>query len=152
MADSVELPAKRPLPGSYSLVVLAIDPGRAKCGLALVSSPPLAVLHREIVAADRLIDSARVCLQSYPGVEIVIGGGTGSASSIEALQSSFPNVPIHRVDERDTSRHARARYCQENPAPGLRRLLPAGLRSPEEPYDDYVAILLAEEFLRTHKA
>jgi len=138
--------------GKESVVVLAIDPGNAKCGLALVSSPPLTIQARQIVPAQRLVEAAGVYLQAEPQAEIVIGGGTGSGPAIQALQQAFPSATVHKVDERDTSRRARERYCRENPARGLRRLLPAGLRSPEEPYDDYVAILLAEEFLRAQES
>ncbi|HEX5324794.1 MAG TPA: hypothetical protein VFW40_13485 [Capsulimonadaceae bacterium] len=132
-------------------VVLAVDPGSAKCGLALVSSPPFTLLQRRIAPTQQLAEEAASLLQSYPAAEIVIGSGTGSPALIDALQKALPDRLIHKVDERDTSRHARERYCRENPARGLRRLLPAGLRSPEEPYDDYVAVLLAERFLQRSK-
>jgi hypothetical protein len=52
------------------------------------------------------------------------------------------------VDESHTSEQARRRYVNEKPAHGWRRLLPKALRTPETPYDDYVAILLAERWWR----
>jgi hypothetical protein len=55
-------------------------------------------------------------------------------------------LPLETVDEYNTSARARLRFVSENPAPGWRRLLPPGLRSPEVPYDDYAAILLAEDY------
>lgn len=138
---------REPDPPTPSGIVLAIDPGTVKCGMALVSRSPVAVLDRRIVAKDELVEAARRLLSDQPA-EIVIGAGTSSEGLARELRLAFPDLPIHIVDERDTSRLARERYCREVPAHGWRRLLPAGLRFPEEPYDDFVAVILAEEFLR----
>ena len=35
-----------------------------------------------------------------------------------------------------------------NPPRGWRRLLPVSMQMPPEPYDDYVAVILAQRFLR----
>lgn len=132
--------------------VLAIDPGREKCGLALVSHPPTVVLARRVVAASELVEHVRELISVHPNVEILIGRGTGSQSVANTVGAAFPDNILRLVDERDTSRRARERYCRDNPPTGLRRLLPTGLRHPETPYDDYVAIILAEEFLRESDA
>lgn len=138
--------------GDGCSLLLAIDPGSAKCGLALVASPPPRVVERRVVAADHLVEQAGVLAGANPGIEIVIGRGTGSQVLVDSLRAALPGVVIYVVDEHETSRRARERYCRENPATGLRRLLPAGLRYPEEPYDDYVAIILAEDFLSQQEA
>jgi hypothetical protein len=131
-----------------SRIVLAIDPGSVKCGLALVSHPPTHVLAQRVVPVQELLEYAGRFVAAHPDLEILIGRGTGSAGITTEIRSSFPRTTLRLVDERDTSRRARERYCRDNPPTGLRRLLPAGLRYPEAPYDDYVAIILAEEFLR----
>jgi hypothetical protein len=51
------------------------------------------------------------------------------------------------IEEAGTTLAARARYFKEHPRRGWRRLLPLGLQTPPEPYDDYVAVLLAEAAL-----
>ena len=137
-----------PPPGT----LLSIDPGRAKCGLAVVTGPesegrPPRCLERAVVATERLTLAVAEILRRRPEVrQILIGGGTNSATLRRALEATFPKTPLQTVDEYNTSARARQRFIQENPAPGWRRLLPRGLRSPEVPYDDYAAILLAEDY------
>jgi len=78
---------------------------------------------------------------------VLIGDATNGKALARSLRDALPeNVPIEMVPEAFTSQRARTRYCQENPPPGWRRLLPTGLRTPPCPYDDYVAVLLAEDW------
>ena len=135
-----------------SETLLAVDPGRAKCGLAVVAGPAIPpatppCLERAVVETARLTLAVAEVLRRRPEVSrILIGGGTNSATLRRALEAAFPHLPLQTVDEHNTSARARQRFIQANPAPGWRRLLPSGLRSPEVPYDDYAAILLAEDY------
>lgn len=128
--------------------VLAVDPGRAKCGLAVVSGPaPLRTLARAVVETERLTLEVAALRRRYSEItRLLIGDGTGSATLRRALADTFPDLTIETVPEHGTSALARVRFLEENPAPGWRRLLPPGLRSPEQPYDDYVALLLTERY------
>jgi len=128
--------------------LLAVDPGRAKCGLAVVAGPaPPQCLERAVVETARLTLAVADILRRRPDIrKILIGGGTNSATLRRALEATFPQVSLETVDEYNTSARARQRFIEDNPAPGWRRLLPPGLRSPEVPYDDYAAILLAEDY------
>ena len=135
-----------------SFILLAIDPGRAKCGLAVVRGPenpgeaPLC-LERRVVETERLTLAVGEILRRRPEIErFLLGNATYSATLRRALIETFPQIPLELVDEHGTSAGARVRYVQDNPAPGWRRLLPQGLRSPEVPYDDYAALLLAEDY------
>ncbi len=133
-------------------LLLAIDPGRAKCGLAVVRGPlaPGAAsvcLARRVVETARLTREVAALLALWPETErILLGNATHSATLRKALAAAVPSLPIALVDEHGTSARARLRYNQENPAPGWRRLLPATMRTPEVPYDDYAALLLAEDY------
>ena len=130
------------------MILLAIDPGRAKCGLAVVQGPdPTFCLERKIVETERLTLAVGELLIRRPDVQqILLGNATHSATLRKALVAAFPTIPLNLVDEWNTSVRAKARYVAENPAPGWRRLLPASMRSPEVPYDDYAALLLAEDY------
>ncbi len=134
------------------LTLLAIDPGRAKCGLAVVRGPQEAgaapvCLERQVVETERLTLAAGEILRRRPEIaRFLLGNATHSATLRKALANAFPQIPLEVVNEFNTSVRARARYVQENPAPGWRRLLPPGMRSPEVPYDDYAALLLAEDY------
>ncbi len=128
--------------------VLAIDPGRAKCGLAVVSGPdPLQSRHQSVVATERLTVMVAEALRRFPDItRLLVGSGTGSAPLRRALCVAFPHVLLETVDEHGSSARARMRFVADHPPPGWRRLLPLGLRAPERPYDDYVALILAEEY------
>ena len=136
--------------------MLAIDPGSVKCGLAVVrrgaapDGPPI-VLHREVTERERLV--ARVLpLVTAHGVEMVpMGNATCGATLARALKAALPgSAPVRSVDEAFSSQRARRRYLAENPPRGLARLVPSGFRTPPQPYDDYVAVLLAEDFFGTY--
>ena len=131
-----------------SLTVLAIDPGRAKCGLAVVSGPgPVRLVTRAVVPTERLTLEVTALRRRLPAVaRLLMGDGTGSAPLRRALAAACPDLPLELVPEHGTSAQARARFLLANPAPGWRKLLPPGLRAPEQPYDDYVALILAETF------
>ena len=125
--------------------VLAVDPGRAKCGLAVVRARG-EVCHREIVDVAALGERCRR-LQAQYGIEVfVVGSQTAAAAVRAALRAACPEVPIATVDERLTSQAARSRYLDDHPPRGWRRLVPRGLRFPAEPYDDYAAVVLAERY------
>jgi len=135
-----------------ALILLAVDPGRAKCGLAVVREPDTArvapvCLERRVVETERLTLAVGEILRRRPEISrLLLGNATHSATLRKALSDVFPQMPLEMVNEYNTSARARARYVQENPAPGWRRLLPPGMRSPEVPYDDYAALLLAEDY------
>ena len=127
--------------------VLSIDPGRAKCGVAVVSGPDVRRLHMAVVDTERLVVEAAALRRRFPQIaRVLIGGGTGSATLRRALQASFPEFPLETVDEYGSSQRARQRFVAEIPGPGWRRFLPRTLRVPERPYDDFVALLLAEDY------
>lgn len=133
-------------------IVLAVDPGTAKCGVAVVErrEPPLAhhVRHRAVVETARLEAHVRELLRSHPVGAVLVGDATGGRALAETLRALLPpGVPLHPVPEAHTSERARARYLAENPPRGLlARLVPAGMRVPPVPVDDYVAVILAETF------
>ncbi|MGH2373450.1 MAG: hypothetical protein ACRDIC_08250 [bacterium] len=125
-------------------VVLAIDPGRDKCGVAVAEAG--GVRDRAVVAPEALPDLVRAWHRRYGVTDIVIGNRTASGEVAQMLRGIVP-LPVRAVDEAGTTLRARARYFDEHPPQGWRRLIPRGLLTPPEPYDDYAAALLAEAAL-----
>lgn len=123
-------------------VVIAIDPGRAKCGVAVVSRSG-GVLHREIATSDTAAPVIRDLVTRFRPVALILGDGTGSRATESLLRDVARETLIEVVDEKHTSEAARALYLQDNPPRGLSRLIPRPLRSPESAYDDYVSVILA---------
>ncbi len=125
--------------------VLAIDPGRAKCGVAVVDLTG-AILHRCVISTESVDASVdELFIRFLPQVAI-IGDGTGTADIVNRLATVL-KCPLHVVDEKHTSEAARDRYLKENAPKGLGRIVPPSLRVPDKPYDDYVAVILAERWL-----
>lgn len=127
--------------------VLAVDPGTAKCGLAVVSRGP-AVECKLIVTRSDILATVRRLVQEWNPDLILVGGGTGAAEVSRLLRGAALGVGLVTVDERHSSERARIRYFEENPPRGLRRLIPVTLQTPPTPIDDYVAVLLGEEYLK----
>lgn len=126
-------------------VVLGIDPGRSKAGYAVVEASG-AVRCAGIESLDRLAGRLAEVLASIGGVEaIALGRGT-NARFVEAQLRPL-GLPIHPIDEHETTRYARSLYFADHPPRGWRRLVPVGLQLPARPIDDYAAILIARRFL-----
>ncbi len=125
------------------MTVLAIDPGREKCGIA-VYGPAGVVVHR-VIRLDDLPLVVREWTASYKVDLVLLGNRTGSRDVRARL--SHLTVPCAVAEERGTTLAARRRYFRDHPPRGWRRLLPRSLQVPWEPYDDYAAIVLAEAYL-----
>ena len=61
---------------STERVVVAIDPGSAKCGVAVVREDGT-TLFRAIVTADSVLEEAHALIQRFQPVALLVGDGTG---------------------------------------------------------------------------
>jgi RNase H-fold protein (predicted Holliday junction resolvase) len=124
--------------------LLAIDPGRSKCGLVLGDLTSNQVLVGLVLPAERVLDQIELWNAQAPIHRIVLGNGTGSADWEQRLR---PLLPVELVEERGTTLRARARYWMLRPPQGWRRLLPEGLRLPPIDLDAFAALVLLEDHL-----
>lgn len=125
-------------------MILGIDPGRDKCGLALmVDKEEIEVC--EVVATDRILDRIGELTAEYRVNKIVIGDGTSSSELLNRLDSD--GFEIHQVDETNSTLEARKLYWQFNPPSGWRRLVPTSFQTPPEAVDGYVAVILIRRYL-----
>jgi hypothetical protein len=124
--------------------VLAVDPGRDKCGLAVAT--PEAILFRAIVPTAEIGLTCHYLLARHPAALVLVGDATGSAPVAQAIRAANPQATLQLVPEAHTSLQARRRYFRDNPADWWQKLIPAGMRLPPRPVDDYAAVLLAERF------
>ncbi len=126
---------------------LGFDPGRDKCGLAIVSDEKEVMIH-EVVLADKALEKINFYLTTYTIQALIIGNQTTSKLWQEKLKRGLGQVvEIKTVNERNSTLEARDRYWQMFPPRGITKLLPPGLRQPPRPIDDIVAILLVERYL-----
>ncbi len=125
--------------------VLAVDPGTAKVGYAIVR-PDGTVLKHGIAEVADIGGIAADAVEAHGVETIIIGDGTGRERVLELIGERVCTAELVIVSERDSTLEARDVYFADNPPRGWRRLLPAGLRVPPVPYDDYVAVTLARRF------
>lgn len=126
------------------MTVVGVDPGRSKAGYAIVEGSG-EVLAAGIEPVERLEARLRELMTVHRATAIALGRGTNARPIKSALERL--GLPIHLVDEYETSRAARVLYFAHHPPRGWRRLIPLGLQVPDRPVDDYAAILIARRFL-----
>jgi len=131
---------------SDDTIVLGLDPGTDKCGLAVVSRQR-GPLYQEIVTLGDLAEVVQRVAAQFPIGEVAIGDCTGAEQTREQLARAAIDIPVTTISEELTSRLARQRYWEDNPPRGLARLIPLGLRIPPRPVDDYAALIIAERLL-----
>ena len=146
-------PSPRPSPArgegdTTPQAVLAVDPGRWKCGVAVVrrAETGFETLHQAIVDCARIKAALAKLASEFSIGAIVIGNGTGSGEIVNVAEG-LRIAPVEVVDEKDTTLLGRKRFFAENPPRGLRKLIPISLQTPSRPHDDYVAVILAEAYL-----
>jgi RNase H-fold protein (predicted Holliday junction resolvase) len=129
------------------LKIVGFDPGRDKCGIAVVEQKNQ-LLYHEVVAAEIAVSTIISLAQQFAIETIVMGDRTTAKQWREKLQKNLSSsITIEMIDEHNSSVEARERYWQMYPPKGIQRLIPQGMRVPPRPIDDIVAILLVERYL-----
>ncbi len=131
------------------MVIAAIDPGREKCGLAVVDEEGR-VLEQRVVATVELEDALKRLRDFAPG-RILLGNGTTSHDAESVVRSSLPEIPVEIVDEYRTTDDAKIAYWKAHPPTGWRRFFPTGMQVPPVPVDDFVAVILARRYMKNRK-
>ncbi len=130
-------------------MILAIDPGKNKCGLAVMDEKRQ-VFERRVLERVQLSREVLQLIAKYRVRTVVIGrSASGRDVEIELLRLNL-KANLVFTPEKDSTRQARVRYWKENPPKGLLRFFPTSLRVPPVPVDDYAAIILGERYLMTH--
>lgn len=134
--------------------IIGVDPGRAKCGVAVLRPDGFCITRRIFLWEDLAHDFLEL-IRHYPPDVVVLGDRTGSKEAHKRLEKALQeaegmlaSVPIREVTEHLSSVEARERYLIEHRR-GWRRYIPLGLQTPPEPYDDYSAEVLARRYLRS---
>lgn len=131
---------------AYSNQVIAIDPGREKTGIALLTLQG-DVLEHCIVATATLVDYIMAFNLQHDYKFIVMGNGTNSRYLAHVLATKLGHT-ISCINEYRTTDEARQLYFQMNPPTGWRSLIPKGMLVPPCPIDDYAAIIIGRRFLQ----
>jgi RNase H-fold protein (predicted Holliday junction resolvase) len=127
--------------------LIAIDPGRKKCGMVVLNQD-LDLIKRDIIPTAEVELLFSVNLEKYPPYIVLMGSGTYSRTLKRRLLPLLGDIPLKLVKEEHSTELARKKYFADHPPRGLSKLLPAGMRVPKEPYDDYAALVVVENYLK----
>ena len=120
-------------------LVCGLDPGRDKCGLAVVDNQGSCLYH-EIVSTVQLEEQLKQLQGKYGFSTLVMGGARA--------RQSLPEVKLQVVDEYRTTDEAKEEYWRIYPPKGWRRLVPHGMLIPPKPVDDLAALILARRYVK----
>ena len=124
--------------------IVGIDPGKDKCGVAVLTSTGEIIFEGVIRTAD--LESTLKNFVAHGDLELaILGDGTTHKAAEKILRGVGLQVQI--VDEKHTTEEARRLYWQKNPPRGWRRFLPTTMQVPPEPVDGIVAEILVRRFL-----
>ena len=133
-----------------SMTYIGFDPGKDKCGLAIVQADGTPLRH-EVIASAQATQTLVSWCEAFEIEALILGDQTGSKQWRSRIQAVLPELRIESIDERFSSQEARDRFWDWYPAKGFDRLLPRGMRVPPRAIDDLVAIILVERFLRLNQ-
>ena len=129
---------------------LAIDPGREKCGLAVVDGEGAPQFLKAIGIEDFAATVIKL-LPEYSFAEILVGSGTGRKEFLAIFKEILPAKKIIIVNEKNTTLLGKTLYWQYNQPKGWRKLIPVSLRIVPEPVDAYAALAIALRWLQGEK-
>lgn len=136
---------------SETYKLLAVDPGRVKCGLAVIISDGTVLAKTSVLFADVAAAAAELAVM-HEAARIVIGSGTGSAEVIAKLQAE-PALPRHieKIGEKNTTLEARKLYEKDHPLPWPLKFFPRWLFGNPRALDAYAAIAIGMRYIETKK-
>ncbi|MEC4985547.1 MAG: hypothetical protein SAK42_15725, partial [Oscillatoria sp. PMC 1076.18] len=145
--NSPQSPITSPQSPINQKMLLGFDPGRDKCGIAVMGFDRQLYYH-EVVTAESAIATILAKLREFP-IEILVMGDRTTAKTWKKQLETEIDLAIAMIDEHNSTLEARDRYWQMYPPGLLQRLIPQGMRLPPRPVDDIVAILLIERYLQS---
>lgn len=136
------------------MAILGVDPGREKCGLALVDRRGTPIIH-QVVPCDRVLETVQDWVVGFGHKQkieaVVMGDRTSSQQWLARWTEQFADVnqlPAPQlIDEHNSTFEARSVYWELYPPKGLQRLIPEGMRVPPRAIDDLAAVVLARRYL-----
>lgn len=127
-------------------MIAALDPGRDKCGFAVLQDDGTVALQR-VIATDDLEKEVKAAQEAYHFTHLVEGNGTTSKQARARIKQVLPELAITVINEYRTTELAKGEYWKKNPPKGWRRLLPVTMQVPPVPVDDFVAVILGRRYL-----
>ncbi len=132
------------------MTIAALDPGRDKCGFAVLTDNG-EVLCQRVIATQNLMTEIKTAKATYGFSRLLIGNGTTSKNAQGKL-AGIADLQVIVRDEYRTTELAKKEYWKANPPKGWRRLIPVTMQVPPVPVDDFVAVILGRRFLEEQES
>ena len=123
---------------------MGIDPGRDKCGVAVLTAAG-DIKFQRVVVTDELDSVIKSLATEYKIERVILGDGTTHKAAATKVKAA--GLTYQLVDEKHTTEEARREYWEKNPPRGWRKLLPTSMQVPPEPVDAIVAEILVRRYL-----
>lgn len=133
-------------------LVIAIDPGSSKCGLAVVNMQYEALelqLVNRIELSDKLLHLLNKFADCGYVLTVVMGNGTKHKSVMAELPAQIVQE-IQLVEEYGSTLAARELYWKYNKPVWWQRLLPSSWRN-TPPLDAYAALVIGRRYIDMEK-
>ena len=124
--------------------LIAIDPGKFKCGLVLAEISEKKVYTAIIIKSELIEDYVRNLSSLEDISKIIIGNGTTSSEIVEKLD--FFKKEIITYEEKNTTYRAKSRYFELFPIRGFQFLIPREVFIFNKNLDAISALIILEDF------
>ena len=124
--------------------LIAIDPGKFKCGLVLAEISEKKVYSAIIIKSELIEDYVRNLSSLEDISKIIIGNGTTSSEIVEKLD--FFKKEIITYEEKNTTYRAKSRYFELFPIRGFQFLIPREVFIFNKNLDAISALIILEDF------
>ncbi len=124
--------------------VIAIDPGKSKCGLVLADISQKKVYEAIIIKSEFIENHVRNLITAEDVSQIIIGNGTTSKEIREKLY--FFKKEIITFEEKNTTYRAKVRYFELFPISGLKFLMPREVFILNKNLDAISALIILEDY------
>ena len=124
--------------------IVGIDPGRDKCGVAVLNSSA-EILFEEVIETAEFETILKKLIAQFNLRLAILGDGTTHKNAEKILRTL--NLEVKIVDEKHTTEEARKLYWKKNPPRGWRKILPTSMQVPPVPVDGIVAEILVTRHL-----
>ena len=136
-------------------MILAIDPGSEKTGVAIVRRDE-SLVCKAILDTKRLAEELTPYFAKYDISVVVMGDGTNSKrlGTIvqDFLKETGQDIEFAFVNEKHSTEEGRVLYWEHEPPKGIKKWIPLSFQYPPRPIDDYVAWIIGNIYLGYVKA
>jgi len=124
--------------------LIAIDPGKCKCGLVLVDLTHKKVDQAVVLNSESLPKYVK-SLNSYENIsKVIVGNGTTSKQNIEKVEFIKKNLIV--AEEKNSTYRAKKRYFELFPIRGLKIFLPKEIFIMNKNLDAISALIILEDY------